>query len=431
MRHQLHIQLGRQHKTTRHSRRVVWLLFGFFLVLTAFSAHTSSLWINRNTVFAAAPDGTQSAVHFLLNKSTQPILTKTLGTIPLISNRDITFEDITPFTHGEFALFLNEDKTRSLAIRTTQQEIPSQIFDAKHIVVQEIKPNVLLLSEKLQPVSGLKVHTSLHNLLPSFSSTLGSYFEKGFKNTTKISFSESEISIEIPKESKISSLKQIAKVPNNTFLVLSTPVLSMSESIQSLTQAFSGLTDPLLKEPLEKIFVNISQNNGLFALSNSEESSFYISSDYQPSQEERAHFVQTILAIKHPNTKALSLADGSKITEFISDPSLISLEERTIEGKVFLHATTGISSLFISKNDGFILSNSEDSIREWIQPSEESKTAMLCHANIGFMKISDVFNSENYSLEYYSNDLLYQLSTRFQSIGLRALKNKSFITLCL
>ncbi len=370
------------------------------------------------------------AIQLLINKKTWPILEKSLGTIPLISSRDLTLEDVASFSYGEMGWFFNEDGTRSIAIRTIPSKLPYKLLDAKHVVVQEVKAGVILLSEKLQPISGIKQKRAMRDLLPSFSAILGAYFEMGAKKTTKITFSSKQITIELPKKIFNSVEGGVQSVPSNAYFVLSTPVLSNAEMLKKTVGVFSSLVDPLLKESLQGIFEEILEKNGVFVLTNLEQPSFLIESQSELDSERRTQFIRTAVALRNPTVTKMYLKDGSVANELISDPSIVPIEERTIEGREFHRVSTGTSSLFLSKNDNFILSDNEETIRLWLRPDKKEKMLMPCDANIGFFSLKKFFASDLYQMNHYSNDILYLLSDRFSTIGIEYTQRGLKLNLC-
>ncbi len=431
MKHQLHIQLGRTSRTTHHSRSLVWLRVCLFVLLLAGTAQIMFVWLNKNTVFIAAPDDVSTAIQLHINAHTIPILKKTLGNIPLISNRDITLEDLLPFTHGQLAWFFHQDGTRSIAIRSTQSEIPTTILDSKHIIVQKVEPNVLLLSEKLQPISGISNNMGIQAFIPTFDVLLGSYFEKGFTNTQKITATKDQLHIPIPKNLSISSTNPTLYTPEGVYLVLSTPVLSNIFHIQGITRTFASLADPLLSESLGDIVNKLMDQNQMLALIDTKPTSFLLVSSFSPEFDKRSQLIRTILALTYPTTQQKTLSDGSILQEIAADPSLISLAEQTIEGKAFLQASSATSKLFISKDDQFIFSNSEETIRSWLQRREQqSTTPPLCDSNAGYINVDTFLQSEASTLIEYSQDIMFLIAQHFQSIGLANHKNLTTIHLC-
>lgn len=431
MRQTLHIPLARHHKTTRRSRRVVWLLAICLLLFIVCVFLVGQLWFTRNTVFTAAPEGTGGAVQILLNKKTWPVVQKTLEDIPLISHRDLTLDDLAQFIHGELGWFFHEDGTRSIAIRSDQEKIPTELLDAKHIVVQKVSKSVFLLSEKLQPVSGLPTHRSISSLFPSFATHIGTYRETRNEKTLKISYSNNQIRIALPVIPGAKNTMVTSHIPPDTFFFLSTPVLSNSTKFLETTDLFSGLVDPLLNSSIQGFFKEILGTNSIFLLNNPSNPSFLLVSDEKTQEAERPQIIKTALSLKHPILQEFKMTDGSRTKELISDPSLVPLEEKTIEGRQFHRAIVSDYSLFISKDGDLILSNSEETIRSWLKTGEENKMLMPCDANSGYVSPTEFFQKEAGSSEYYSNDLLYRITAHFESIGLKSKGNKTILTVCI
>src|SRR3989338_4928896 len=221
------------------------------LGLSLFVMMATNTWLTRNTVFSAAPEGTQTAIQLLLNKKTGPVLQRVLKNTPLISNRGLTLDDISAFTNGELGWFFHADGTRSIAIRSTSNQFPQELLDSQHIVRQEITPTVFLLSEKLQPVSGLKPKSTERSFFPFLENKLGLYYSTQQEKATEILANEEGISFSLAVKIPSDIGFDPTHIPENTALILSTPVLSNSFVHMS---AFSQFFDHLLEDPHKSFF---------------------------------------------------------------------------------------------------------------------------------------------------------------------------------
>jgi len=410
----LHIPLTRHHKTTRRPRWVVWLLGFSVLGISLFIVVGTNLWLTRNTVFAAAPEGTHTAVQLLLNRKTGFILQKILKNTPLISNRGLTIEDIAPFTNGEIGWFFHDDGTRSIAINSTAHQFPQELLDSQHIVRQEITPTVFLLSEKLQPVSGLRPKSTKKKLFPIFHKKLGLYYSAQQAKTVEIITSEN--GIYFPLASKISPNVGFdpSHIPEDTAFILSTPVLS---NTFIHTDAFSSILDPLIGEPIQELFTSILSKNGVLIQTGKNNPSFLLFSEDQTPSLDRLRFLQTNLALKNPTIEKKRLADQSITSEIITDPSVISVEEITIGGRVFLRASSGTHTFLMSRDGEFILTNSEELLRFWLDVDAKTTVAQKCQTNIGLINTSDLMQTNHLSNAYQSN-VLFSLSSSFKYLSI-------------
>ncbi len=431
MRQHLHIPLTRHRKTTRHSRRVVWIVASF-ACLSILATTISRVWLTRNTVFQAAPENSQVAIQLLLNKRTWPILQQLLENTPLVSNRDLTITDIAPFAHGELGWFFHDDGTRSIAIRSQQDDIPTDLLDAKHVVVQETNPHVFLLSEKLQPISGLGISSSyFRNLFISpFSTVLGEYHEKNQGKSARISHRSGKISFQLPI--RVDEIESETKyLPIETFLYLFTPVLSNNEMIRDVVGAFSHTAAPLFHESLQDFISNLASNHGQFLLANPENPTFLFASDADIPDQLRVDLLQVSLSLQNPSIRTLALTDGTSTKELIADPDLVPVELRTVEGTEFFRASTDENTIFSSKGTKPIVSNDENLIRNWLSQTQEDKKLMPCDTNIAFLETTNLLDANFESSDYYKNATVIDLLKKFSVIGMKSNGNKIEMHLCL
>lgn len=413
----LHIQLNRHTTTTRRPRRVVSLslilLFLVFVVLYYFV----NLWFTRNTVFAAAPENTQFAVQLLINKKTMPILEPIFSSIPLISNRSLSLKDVQKFTQGEIGWFFHEDGTRSVAIRAKKSDLPMKLLDSNQIAVQQIKPKVFLLSEKLQPVKGIRSRRSFGSLLPTIGRRLGQFNEKGQK-TSAIVARKDKITLNLNNKIEKVNTFNTQKVQEGTTIVMSLPIFE--ERIGSMFQTLF---------PDKEMLDSILSKNGLVMIDKNNE--FLVVSDVNLDEKQRVIFLQTMLALKNPQIIKKQLVDNTETQEFVSDPSLVSVEEKTIEGNVFLKASINeAKSYYLSKSSVFLLSNSEEKLRNWANNDQNAKMLKLCDANVAFVSLKDFFESNSFTTDHYTNDTTRLLLTNFSSMSIQKGWNSANLNLC-
>lgn len=430
MRQSLHIPLSRHKKTTRDSQRVVWLRIGFLVVGTGLFVWFWSLWLTRNTVQQAAPEDTRAMIQLLVNKKTAPVLEKTLRHVPLITNRDLTYSDISPYIYGEFGWFFHEDGTSSVAIRSRKSVLPNALFDAKHLVVQQITPTLFLLSEKLQPVSGLRARREMTGLLPSFSARLGTYLETNNRVLQTITYSRQGIKIGLPNEEKNAQMFELDRVANDAILVLLLPVLANTETLDPMIKIFSLFVDPFLQSIDIDFIHDLFNNPGVLIVSGDQAQFFLLQTDQTVNLDTRMNLLRTSLALQSVKIQDLTLPDGSLAHEFFADPSLIPVEERTIEGKSFLRAVEGEKEFFASKDGDLILSNSDQLMRTWLNPTEKTAMLMPCDTNSGFIQPRKLLESTSSSTQSFHSSLFQILSRNFSFVGLNSRNSSRTIHLC-
>ncbi|MBI2475007.1 hypothetical protein HYV69_01135 [Candidatus Uhrbacteria bacterium] len=417
MSQQLHIQLTRYQKTTRRPRWVVWLPALSFLLIFIFIYQITTLFLTRNTVFSAAPENTKIAIQLLVNEKTLPILSKILNTVPLISNRSFTLKDIQPFVHGEIGWFFHEDGGRSIAVRSKKNELPTKLFDANQIIVQQINSDVFLLTDKLQPIGGIKSKHSLGNLIPSFKQKLGMFYEKG-KKSVVISATKDGIVIPLSNQEAISTFDSKI-IQENTYIALKLPLLEKENF---------DMYQTLFKD--QNILRSFFSTDGFLMMKEIENPKFLLVSKSEMNDEEKISFLQTEIALKNPSIITKKLPDNTQMQEFVSDPSLVSVEQKMIEGLEFYKASTSNEAIFASKKDDLIISNNEEMIRIWLKNEQNNKVLKICDANVAFLSLNEFIESNSFTTEFYKNDVLRTLAANFRVASLEKSWNSTKLRLC-
>lgn len=411
----LHIPLSRTNQTTRRSRWVVWftgalMLGGFFLGMSLIN-----LSLTRNTVFAAAPEATTTAIQILINNKTWPILQTILGETTLISNRSLTVNDLVPFVDGEVGWFFHDDGSNSVAIRSQKEKIPNELLEALQIVRQDVRPGLFLLSEKLQPLSGIRPR-SVKKGIPTFSGTkLGMFYSKETGVSTEIRGDGRGISFSLAIDAPTSGNNiSIKKIPEDTTLILSTPVLS-NETMHRVS--FSNIIDPFFHQSITIFLSKLLQNKGVIIQTNDENQSFLLFSEEDKGDLDRMRLLQTLIAMKNPTLQKTTIADRTSVYEIVADPSLISVEERTIAGSSYYKASDGDRTLFLSKEGRFVLSNSEQLIRFWSEDNGTNNVSLNCNTNVGLIDTKELFNRSS-AWQSYTPSVLRSVFSKFHYVAL-------------
>lgn len=432
MKQTLNIPFSRTNKTTRRPRRVVWQYGAVITVLLFLFTYFNILWFERNTIFDAAPEDTVHAVQLLITQKTMPIIELSIGSIPLISERDLTVRELAPYIRGELGWFFHKDGSRSIAFHAKRSELPLELLDAKQIVVQEVVPGLFLLSKKLQPIGKFPKRRGLAGYIPKINRHIGQYAQKDFTHTSSISFSKKrgQITITLPKEKTTILPETLTYIPNKAYLVLSTPVFTNPEYISGTKLPFSSMIDPLLNTSFSEIMDEILKSKGKIIVSNVEKPSFLISSQIEMDENERTNLLRSILAIKSSEKRIFPLADLTLAHEFIADPDLVSLEERTIEGRSFQHGISKQGSIFITQNGDFIISDSEELIRDVLTLEHERNKILECDANIGFISLKDAVQQSFENPMSYSLHFMDLLNDSFRFVGINMKRHSLEINLC-
>jgi len=414
---QLHIQLSRYQKTTRRPRWVVWLLALFFLACFSFFAHLTKLWLTRTAVFSAAPENTQIAIQLLVNKKTLPILTKILNTAPLISNRSFTLNDIQPFVHGEIGWFFHDDGSRSIAIRSKKSELPIELLDANQIIIQQIRSDVFLLTNKLQPISGINSKHTIGNYLPSFKKKIGMFYEKGKKLTDILATKEGIIIPLANQEAK--SVFNTKILQKNTYIALKLPLLE-AKNLEMYQTLFKD----------QDILRSFFSTEGFLMMKEIKNPKYLLVSKAEIGEKEKISFLQTAIALKNPTIVPKTLADQTQMFEFVADSSLVSVEEKMIEGLEFYKASNSDVTMFESKSGDLILSNDEEMIRNWLKGENNKKMLKLCNANVAFLSLNEFVESNSSTTHYYKNDIFRLLTANFSVASIEKSWNSTNLRLC-
>lgn len=426
----LNIPLSRSRKTTRRPRRVVWLLSGLIAVCVLVLWQICVIWFTGIGGLKAAPEGTQAALQLFVNKHTWPVLETILSSTPLISNRNLTLSDLASSIQGELILFFTDDGSQSVVVRSSTKQIPTTLLDAHHIVVQKVSQHLFLLSEKLQPISGMKTKRSFRSLFPSFSLHLGSYVERESKIITPILHKNRMISLKLPGEYPEKRTFDSRSIPQSGYLVLSTPVYTKSTHKNQMTQLFSSMAHSLLSEESRTIFQTLLSSPGLIMVQNPANPSFLLVSDQVVDEKERIRLIQTMLALKYPQKQQKYLKDRTVVQELVSDPGLISVEQRIISGQEFQHATTGSASLFMSKSGHMILTDNEDMLKFWLNKDSTKNVSKLCNANTAYLSIEKLLETNLYPTDRYAQDISRILAESFTDITLESSGKSTKLHLC-
>jgi hypothetical protein len=356
----LNIPLERQTRTTRPTRRVVWLLMGGLLLGACTVAQLGMMWFGRGTILKLAPSDTILAIELRLDEHSAPFLFDWLAGVPLISDRSLDLIDLAPYIHGEFAVFLTKSGDRTVAFRAKKDNLSEEMLNTYSISIQE-KGNFILLSSSLVPISGVE-DVSARPFFPQIKQKwLGRILfpDTGMQGNLLLSQQDLVVSLKTPQASQ-------SELPN----------------IDSAL-AFGGLTwgsdgSPIVG--LERFASRLSESENTLFLDNSNEIEVFIrpnetSKDVlmvlHRNETEATELLEELRyfgALAKPSLVTQVLQDGSSMDEILVQPELVSVEEvATSVGSSFRVPIMGGGFAIASIHNGSVLlSNSEMLIEEYI-----------------------------------------------------------------
>ena len=207
-------------------------------------------------------------------------------------------------------------------------------------------------------------------------------------------------------------------MPNGTVGFLSTQVLTETE-----IENFLSNSDPSIH--LEKVF---TRESWIFLTKHEKKQSFLIWSQMANSFD-RQNFIKQLSANLNPNIHETKLADGTISREILIDPDLDSVEEITIQGKIFLHSKTQKNEeYFLSKQEDLIFSNNEEDVRSFLD-GNGPKSDSICHGNSIGVIFSRILEEEN-SLFFSTASIARNIEEKFHSLGIQSSNKSINISLC-
>ncbi|MFA4845185.1 MAG: hypothetical protein WC654_01355 [Patescibacteria group bacterium] len=409
----LNIPFSRHTKTTRPLRQVVWLLGFFALVLVFVTWRAGEMWFSRDSILRAAPEGTILAVQLELTDASWPTIQNIFATIPLISNRSLDINDLSPFIQGELALFVTQTGERAIAIRTDQQNLPTELLTALSITTQEITPSIVLMSQTLLPVSGIDskaqrpLFVSLSRRwfgrieLPDISLS-GSLYEK-----------EGDIEIQFTNQGK----KGYSK------MILPQIMLAMSSNTSGVTvnhdQELGTFSSFLNQEWTVFVEANDSGDTDLLLMTrkgNLQESDIL-------------SLLQLMGAYLSPSIQESTLVDGSVLREVMVEPEIVTVEEIQLGQIQALHVlgVSGRSIYGAFIDDQVIFTTNEKMLKAVYQPGDSDSD---CIGNVLRLDPSAMLGSTRTVSYNRTIQALQSISSHFSAISFEMKKYSSSMKFC-
>lgn len=355
----LNIPLKKHTKTTRPLGRVVWLLVGL-LVVTGFLAYrVGTLWFHRGSILSLAPNDTILAIELQLNERTAPFLFDWLAGVPLISDRSLDLQDLAPYIHGNLAVFVTKDGSRSVAIRSDENSLPSQLLSQFSITSQK-QSSFVLLSSTLVPITGTA--SILGPLLPSIGSTwLGRVVlpQDGLVGNLFVSKTSLSFEIESNKRSRQEDLS----------------LLETAISLRGLSWEQNGSVLPGLDQLLSQKSLILENTLGIDVFVLPSETSLEILlkiEDPAVIADDLIRELQQIGAFTRPSIISQTLSDGTQLEEILVQPELVSVEEiSTAVGVSYRVPIGGGSYILATLHEGFVyFTNSQDLLEKFASETE-------------------------------------------------------------
>jgi hypothetical protein len=414
----LNIPLRRTRKTTRHTRRVVWILAGVLGLLTLLGVYLlSTVWFTRDTLSHVRPVDTVATIRLLPTEDNAPIIKKHLNSSPIIANRGITVGDILPAVHGEFALYLQNNGSLIVGLRSEREDLPSDLLDANEIVIQNPKPGVFLLSDTLvatkKPNTPHTYHLPIHWIGENHLGSM-TLHNNDTRTTGHIGASLEHLTIRFPKQT-MPVLTNNA-LSDTEYAGLSTPLWTNKLNSIPIQDSIAQLTDPLGGIAPIKIVSAMQERGELYLGQTNGEDTFLLTMQRNGIKAaEIKDTLKTIAALRKPETRKVTLPDNSIIEEIIADPDQSELETDTISGVRFLKTPTGSQSPVLGGEieDSVIFANDANLVQRWID-AKEKKDKSTTHAAIRPGKLLEVLYQ--YSGAYETFPFFQALNTNSKII---------------
>jgi len=428
----LNIPLHRYQQTTRLSRRVVSLFAVATTVGLLVLVAVATIWYGRDTTSSSAPQDTAVVLHFQPNRLSWDETKRVLAHIPLISNRPLTADDIEPYAHGEFSLFIASDGMRSIAIRATKKDLPTATLDALGVIVQETAHGVVLLSDRpMARMDWKPSHIWLGSVHFPWNTHVGSlYIPEDATLSGSLYSSKAGMSVRLAKQ-RLSTLPWTV-VPDGTIAALSTPAWPNAD-VSSVTSAIDTILSSYATPTAGFVANHVLSNQGTVLLAKNDDRFDYLftttAKDFTKADQQR--LIQTAAALQIPRIQTLTLPDNTVAKEMIVDPSLTTIEETTVAGTVVSRASSRDGEyVFDAEHDGTVSITNAQNLLDFSLSAKKTGVKPSCSANVAFVDIRSLLDLSQGSVHARSAALLSVLTNTFGSIGVEESLLSTTIHLC-
>ncbi|MFH1089508.1 MAG: hypothetical protein V1716_03730 [Candidatus Uhrbacteria bacterium] len=409
----LNIPLSTSSGTRRH-RRVLWIVLAW-LAFVLISVVLANVWFNRDTLSGYAPDNSTTTVHLYLSKQTWTKLLTDFGNLPLITDRPLTIRDLASYKPSEISIFILENNTSAVAIRTSEDNLPKEILTSYGINLQKLGRNRWLLSSQPLPFS-IKGQTSwsLGSIWPG---TLGKIQLSDFSGF--IRGGKTGYSVEIPK-TKITGSK-LPSLPDNT--VMAAVIQSNTNlTVSPLTHQIDQLLEPLGSVQSEDLVKKLQENGGLVLLSEKadgvEGSDFLIETKLDSTV--LSQILQISAAFKNTTTEKMEMPDGSTAEEMIVNPSLVEFVSVWIGGEEAKSVQTAAGQILTLDREAadIITSNSQLLEAYLLKKTEKNQPSCGSKNNLIYLKPKLINQSFFGDHNFVPSPTLLEIALRFEKITL-------------
>lgn len=377
------------------------------------------LWYGRDTVSASAPQDTAMVLHFHPNRPKWTATERALGDMTLVSNRSLTVSDIRTFANGEFSVFIGNDGSRSVAVRSSKDRLPTQTLDALGILAEETSSGVFLLSDR--PVARMDwepSHVWFGSIHWPGAWRIGNIHMVEDRDVRgPIYASATKVRIRLPKQ-------QIATIPwktlpTDTIIALAMPALP-NASVVGVTTSIDAILSSYDTPTATAIAEHVLGTPGAVLLKKTEDQlGFLITTDLSDfAKDLQQKLIQTAAALQAPRVRPLTLPDNTIAEEMIVDPSLTTVEETTVAGILVSRvATTDGDYLFTAESDeAFALSNQQD-LLEYLLKDGENGQKPSCNGNAIYLNLTEFLLASSDALTARTTNDLVTLNGEYGTIA--------------
>lgn len=369
------------------------------------------VWFSRDQILEAAPEGTILAVNLKLTGTSLPIVKNFLEGVPLLSNRSLDFQDIASLTHGELAFFLTSTGEKAVGIRANRAELPQELLTSLAITVQEVTPDILLLSQTLLPISGMNSSTHAP-FFPSLTSDwLGRIDLPVDHLSGSILASNGQLEMIFPSQKKQTVKKDLL---SQTLLALSGHGSELSPPLGEGTDAFEQIFGQ------EWEIVVAQDELGSPAL-------LVKAPQADTTQEDLLGLLQLMGAYLSPTLKETELKDGTSLKEILVDPSFQTVEQVQLGQIEAFRVVASHHSIYGAFFDHqVIFSTSEDLITKLSETSLES----ACHGNVLDIEPGPILKQMNRQVYSPTLFLMTKIFSQFSEISIEMNRYSSTAHFC-
>ncbi|OGL67043.1 hypothetical protein A2856_00975 [Candidatus Uhrbacteria bacterium RIFCSPHIGHO2_01_FULL_63_20] len=396
------------------------------MALLALAWAVSGAWFARDSVSAAAPDGTTAMLRFEPRRRSWPLIERALGDIPLVSNRPMTIRDIEPFIQGEFAVFIGPDSHRSVAIRTQERLIPPGLLDSFGMTMQRVKPGVFHLSDRLESVHGMGRGRgwSMPAAVWSGKKKLGvAVFNDGTRAT--IYGNDRFLELRLPD----TNLPTMDPTGGEAILAaLATPLLPNTD-ISWISIPFNAIAVPF-DGPDAQTITNWVSGIGSVILGHDGAFLFAINKE-NFGEDEPKDVIRLAAALQSPKAQTWELPDKSRAMEIVADPSRMTVQSSVLSGHELLTVPMddGRSMHALTSVDTLLIGNDRSLIQSWIDKAGRNRKDP-CLGNFLFARLPELLAAADAVQDGYRPTLLTDVSRQFRSVGMNNGWMHTSVTLC-